>query len=392
MRSTHRFRSTECALTLMVIGLVILGLIGCSSTKNPARAAAPDQSIGIVAAGNTNAPWEVEWKKTVAAAKQEGEVALSGPPGEGWRRVLVSFEQDFPGIRVQYTGLNSRDFWPRLQRERELGQYLWDLRVGGPDPQVYEARDRGVLDPVRPLLLLPEVADESKWAGGFKGLFNDKEQKYVPGFLAFLSSVVLVNRDVVPEAEFRSDADLLDPRWKGRIVLQDPRGGSGLGSMTILLAVHGETFVRDLLSRQNIVVTSDVRQQAEWVVRGRYPIGMGVLPDQLLHFKEQGLKFNVKRLKLGAVGLSAGFGGIQLMNRIPHPNAAKVYINWLLRQQSQKRLTQALETNSRRVDVPPGDLESAVDPKRIEDYIPHQFETMLSVRQRALELAMKLLQ
>ena len=387
MRSNRRFRSFQFALIL-----ALLGLIGCSSAKDPAQAAAPDQAIAGTAAANNILPWEADWNKMIAAAKQEGEVALSGPPGEGWRKALMSFEQDFPGIRVQYTGSNSRDFWPRLQRERELGQYLWDLRVGGPDPQVFEARDKGVLDPIRPLLLLPEVADESKWVGGFKGLFVDKEQKYVAGFLAFLSSVILVNRDVVPETEFRSDEDLLDPRWKGKIVLQDPRGGSGLGSITILLAVHGESFVRDLLSRQHLVVTSDVRQQAEWVVRGRYPIGIGVLPDQLLILKEQGLKFNVQRLKQGAVGLSAGFGGIQFFNRAPHPNAARVYINWLLQRQSQMRLTQVLETNSRRVDVPVGDLESAVDPNRIEAYIPHQFETMLPVRQRALELAMKLLQ
>ena len=334
---------------------------------------------------------EGEWEEAVRAARQEGKLVLCGPPGETWRRTLLTFEQDFPGIRVEYTGLNSRDFWPRMFRERELGQFLWDLRVGGPDPQVYEARDKAALDPIRPLLLLPEVVDEGKWLGGVEALFVDKEKKYIAGFLSYASSVVYVNRDVISYAEFRSDKDLTDPRWKGKIVLQDPRGGSGLGSMAVLLAVQGEQFVRDLLTKQDVVVTSDIRQQAEWVVRGRYPIGIGVLPDQLLDLKEQGLNFNVRRLKEGSAGLSVGFGGLQLINRSPHAGAARVFLNWVLTQKTQSRLTQALKLNSRRLDVPPGDPEVLVDPSEGRNYIPHQSEEYLYLRQRGAELAAQLL-
>ncbi len=303
----------------------------------------------------------------------------------------MTFEQDFPEIAVEYTGANSRDFWPRMFRERELGQYLWDLRVGGPDPQVYEARDNGMLDPVRPLLLLPEVTEDNSWFGGFNSLFVDKEQKYIAGFLAYSSALVFVNREIIPETEFRSDKDLIDPRWRGKIVLQDPRGGAGLGSMTVLLAVHGEQFVRDLLSNQDVAVTGDNRQQAEWVIRGRYPIGIGVLPDQLMYLRQSGLEFNVQRLQEGSAGLSVGFGGIQLMNRAPHSNAAKVYINWLLSQKAQKSVTEALRLNSRRLDVPTGNPETVIDPDRLEDFVPHQYEHFLQLRQRSVELASKFL-
>lgn len=384
----------QCRISIVMAVVLVLGTAGCSvSEKVSVSPAASEPAIRFPTdTSGANSPVEEEWGKAVAAAKREGKLVLSGPPGESWRKSLMTFEQDFPDVRVEYTGINSRDFWPRLFRERELGQYVWDLRVGGPDPQVFEARDKGVLDPVRPVLLLPEVTDENKWFGGFGGLFVDKEQKYIAGFLAYASSLVYVNRDVVSEAEFRSDADLTDPRWKGKIVLQDPRGGAGLGSVTVLLAVYGEPFVRDLLSKQDVVVTSDNRQQAEWIVRGRYPVGIGVLPDQLLDLRGQGLKFNVRRLQNGAAGLSVGFGGIQLINRTPHPEAAKVFINWLLTQKVQNHLTSVLRTNSRRLDVPPGDPESVLDPNRIQEYVPHQYETFLPVRQRSAELAAKLLQ
>lgn len=362
---------------------------GTSATQAQSTASRQEPSAGGKAAGADD--WEDEWEQTVAAARQEGKLVLTGPPGEVWRRALMTFEEDFPQIQVEYTGANSRDFWPRVFRERELGQYLWDLRVGGPDPHVYEARDEGILDPVRPLLLLPEVAEENKWSGGFNGLFVDKEHNYIAGFLAYASAPVFVNRDVVPETEFRSDQDLLDPQWKGKIVLQDPRGGAGLGSMTVLLAVYGEQFVEDLLSKQDVVVTSDGRQQAEWVIRGRYPIGIGVLPDQLLYLKQQGLAFNVQRLREGSAGLSVGFGGIQLLNRSPHPNAAKVYINWLLSQKAQENLAQTLGLNSRRLDVEARNPEVMLDPDRIENYVPHQYENFLPLRRRTAELAAQFL-
>jgi iron(III) transport system substrate-binding protein len=372
----------ERALALAVIALLTLG--ACAP-------AAPAPAQPAVPAGHAVGAPGAAWDQTVAAAKREGKLALSGPPGSVWRDVLLTFEQDYPEIQVEYTGVNSRDFWPRVLQERQAGHYLWDLRVGGPDPQVYQARDEGVLDPIRPLLLLPEVTDDGKWLGGLDGLFADNTREYLPGFLAYTRTSILVNRDLVPEAELSTQRQLLDPRFKGKIVLQDPRGGAGLGVLTVLLAGHGEEYVRDLLSRQDVVVTGDNRQQAEWVVRGRYPIGVGMGTDQLIYFEQQGMKFNVRAIEEGPKGLNIGFGGLQLLNRAPHPHAATVFINWLLTARVQERLAKALETNSRRLDVPPAVPAELPDPQRMADYIPHQAEALLPVRLRAQQLAQELL-
>jgi iron(III) transport system substrate-binding protein len=303
----------------------------------------------------------------------------------------MSFEQDFPDIKVEYIGANSRDFWPRIFRERELGQYLWDLRVGGPDPQVYEAKDKGVLDPVRPVLRLPEVTDDSRWYGGLDGLFFDRQEKYVAGFVNFVSFLAYVNRDVIPETELQSVKDLTNPRWKGKIVIQDPRGGAGLNSLEVLLKIQGEQIVKDLLSKQDLVVTNDLRQQAEWVIRGRYPIAIGLVPDAFLVFQEQGLSLNIRPIPDSGNALSTGTGGIQLLNRAAHPNAAAVYINWLLTKDVQARLSAATKQNSRRLDVPPADPSAVPDPKRRAELIPTQLEELLPYRLRAQQLAQALL-
>jgi iron(III) transport system substrate-binding protein len=375
----------------LVAGAVLLFLAAACAPAAPSAPAAP--AVGAQPAQPASAPAgeQGEWERAVAGARQEGKVVVSGPPGPLWREVFVGIERDYPGLVLDYNGANSRDFWPRLFQERQAGQYLWDLRVGGPDPQVYQARDEGMLAPVRPILLLPEVADEGKWLGGLDGMFADKENRYLPGFHAYARTTILVNRDLIPETELRSQRDLLDPRYKGRIVLQDPRGGAGLGTLSVLLAGNGEDYVRDLLSKQDVVVTGDNRQQAEWVVRGRYPIAIGLGNDQLIIFEQEGLKFNVKKLEEGPRGLNIGFGAIQLLERAPHPNAAKVFINWLLTQRIQTELSKRVELNSRRLDVAPVAPDEVPDSQRLHEYIPHQEEELLPTRHRAQQLATDLL-
>jgi ABC-type Fe3+ transport system substrate-binding protein len=326
----------------------------------------------------------------VAAARQEGKLVISAPTGQLWREALQSFEQDYPGISLELTGGNSRDFWPRLFQERDAGQYLWDLRVGGPDPDVFEARDRGALDPVRPLLVLPEVMDESKWFGGFDGMYADKAKQHLPAFVASAAFNVYVNRNAIPESDLATEEQLIDPRWRGKIVLQDPRGGAGLGTTTTQLAAFGEDYVRQLFTQQDVVITGDNRQQAEWIVRNRYPIAIGLRMDQVRTFELQGVPVNVKGLGTPRK-LSLGSGGIQLISQRPHPNAARVFVNWLLTQKVQDRIVKHVEVNSRRLDVPPGDPTEILEPDRLADYVPHQYEELLPTRRRAQQLGAELI-
>ena len=365
------------------ISLLVI-LEACSSTNQPN----PTASIPT---GGMEADVRFKWEKAVAEAKREGRVVISGPTREVWRTVLTSFEQEFPGIKVEYTGVNSRDFWPRVFRERELGQYLWDLRIGGPEPQVYEAKNRGVLDPVRPLLLLPEVADEKIWFGGTEKMFFDRDKKYVLGFVNYITFVAYVNRDVIPETELRSVKDLTQPRWKGKMVIQDPRGGAGLTAMGSLLEIYGEEGLKDFLKNQTLVQANDQRQQAEWLIRGRYPIAIGITPDAFLVFQDQGLKLNIQPIEDSGIAISTGTGGIQLFNRAANPNAAQVFINWLLTKEVQTRLSAVTRQNSRRLDVPIAHPETAPDPSRIASYTISQAEEILPLRQRALEVTSEFL-
>ncbi|HLH22292.1 MAG TPA: extracellular solute-binding protein [Chloroflexota bacterium] len=381
--------------------LVLLALLAACGPTAGSGGAAPAARPGSgeppaaasaspAAATGDSAAAPAGWDQMVAAAKQEGRLVISAPANTIWREQLTAFQKDYPEIQVEYTGGNSRDFWPRVSQERAGNQFLWDVRIGGPDPQVFAAQDDGVIEPARPHLVLPEVVDDSKWFGGFDSIWADTEHRFIPGFLATASSPVYVNRDLVPEPEIRSERDLLDPKWRGKIVIQDPRGGAGLGFLATFLQVHGEQFVRDLL-RQDLVVTGDNRQLAEWLVRGRYPIAIGLRSYDLLLFQQEGLGKNVLPVRTEAIPLSIGSGSIQLLTRAPHPNAAAVFSNWLMTQRVQQSLTQATGENSRRTDVPAATPAEAPDWTQMDKYVSHQDEALLPVRVKALQLADELL-
>ena len=231
-----------------------------------------------------------EWKKVIEEAKKEGKIVISGAPGVGWRKLQVDmFQQEYPEITVEFSTGVGRNFFPRIQQERALGKKIWDLRAsGGIDPSAIEAKKNGVIAPIRPLLL-PEIADDSKWIGGIDGIFYDREKKYLLGYILHLTPSAYVNLDFIKESDLRSSAQLLDPKFRGKIVILTPTGGSTYQSLCHMAFMYGGNFIRELLSRQDVIVTDDKRQQTEWLVRGKYPISIGLSSELLSGIYQQHL-------------------------------------------------------------------------------------------------------
>lgn len=174
------------------------------------------------------------------------------------------------------------------------------------------------------------------------------------------------------------------------MAIQDPRGGAGLGTLTTMLVAFGEPYVRNLLSTQALIVTGDDRQLAEWLVRARYPIAIGVAPEDVALFVQQGV--NVKIEGLGVPRkMSLGSGGIQYISRAPHPNAARVFMNWVLTQSAEQRIAQITGSNLRRVDIPQMSPDKTVDPAHADQYVAHQTEPLLEPRKKAQQLGKELL-
>jgi iron(III) transport system substrate-binding protein len=349
-----------------VLGALSLAAVNCAP---PQRPAAPPVSAPAAAPAAAT-----EWGQTLAAAKREGAVTVAGPPQQAEREVLEGFRQAYPDIQLEYSGLIGSQYSSRVAAERTGNIYAWDLFIGGASEQ-YAHIPQGWYQPLKPAVILPEVLDDGKWLGGFDGGFADAGKQYVYSFTWYVTNLLKVNRTSIPESELNSAEQLLDPKWRGRIVVYDPRaGGAGLLAFSALRQQLGDEGIRKILVDQQPVFSTDKRQFTEWVVRGRYPIGIGVVDPYLAPFLEEGLGKDVGNLRTQVEVLTGGSGNLVLMDRAPHPNATKVFVNWLLSAPTQTAWAQKAVTNSRRLDVPSGSPETKPDPARLGNYVDFNSE------------------
>jgi iron(III) transport system substrate-binding protein len=328
-----------------------------------------------------------DWDTIVAKAKQEGNVVVHGAPGTSYRTALVTaFNAAYPDIKVQFSGASGATEIPKVTRERQAGIFAWDIWVGGPTGALGQLKDIGFYQPLEPILR-PEVKDDAKWTGGFAAGWMDLEQKIYYAFDGTVQNAVQVNWDVVSKDSLKSVADLLKPEFANKIVWHDPRlTGTGNGTSLTMLANLGMDGLIQLYKNQ-VTYTSNPQQIGEWVVRGRYPIGIGLEPQTLNDFQSQGVGAKVAPLPDSAYKtqqISVGFGAVGLIDRAPHPNASIVYINWLLSKAGQEAWVQ-IPRNSRRTDV-----EAAFPdlvPKAGTEYFIGQAEKYTEQRQDLLKVA-----
>jgi len=195
--------------------------------------------------------------------------------------------------------------------------------------------------------------------------YADPEGRYILVYIANPGgSSTYYNTILVNAKEFKSYWDLLSPKWKGKIVSQDPTS-TGLGATLLFFYYNpelGAEFIRRLFGTMDVTYGRDRRQITDWLAQGKFAICLGCRDAQ--RAKAQGLPVDVMDTGEWKEGesLTTGGGSISLIKGAPHPNAATVFINWFLSRKGQialqkyKDLYGELPPNSRRIDISKDDL------------------------------------
>jgi iron(III) transport system substrate-binding protein len=371
-------RRTFLAAGLRMAGVAATGalLAACGGTAAPSAAGSAPAPAKAAASGSTSgsaaakapaagsaggsAGWEQTWSQWQAAAKQEGTVVVLGPPTPKLRQNLPAAVKSKLGINIQYTGQGGGDFVAKLATERAAGTYSTDVVVAGAGSMFQgvaasgkvENGVMGMLAPLKPQLLLPEVLDPSKYQDS-KIWFVDPESQYVLRICNFTAANVAVNTTIVKPSDIKKWADLLDPKYTGKIVSFDPTvSGAAVAPTTLIWNTLGEDFVKKLFVDQQPFISRDHRQSADLLGKGSRPVSIFLQQQALNAAADQGLPVTA----LGTLAdlpaqVSGGFGFVGLMDHAPHPNAAKVFINWMLSKEGQQLWQDAQLEPSTRTDL-----------------------------------------
>ena len=293
----------------------------------------PRHVIAVEAAG----AWQDEWNRTLKAAEQEGQLILYSLSEIGEAISNTGFQKKFPKIKVSVVTARGGEHVSRIMAERRAGKFLADVgNLGNTSP--YTLYQSKVLEPIASSYILPEVKDESKWWQG-KQHFIDPEGKYIFVYVGAPLFLVGYNTKSVNPSSFKSYWDLLDPKWKGKIVVFDPKAG-GFAATRDRFFYHnpelGPQFLRRLFGEMAPTLYARYPQGEDWLAAGKYSLCL-CRHQSISEAKSQGLPVDLMepaQFKEG-VGVETRAKTMVLMNQAPHPNAAKVFLNWFLSREGQ---------------------------------------------------------
>ncbi len=373
-----RWRADNDMKTSLRAVCVALGaalLVGCGGT-----AGLPPSGSGSAAKPAASSAWN----DVIAAAKKEGKVSVIGPQGTEMRDALtLGFQKAYPGVEVDLQSLPGDQTGPKVITPMAAGQRVVDLAITGSSTAIETLLPAGVIVPVVDWLVGPNVNDPSQWLNK-KFNFSDKAGQFNLVFSAYVKAPWVVNGDQASPAEFKSNKDLLNPKWKDKMVFRSPRtAGGGISVVTYWYATPslGKDFIKQLAS-QNFIIENDDRQILDSTARGKYLVAIG--PSDVLtnEFLSKGLPIKhvpSSQLAEGAYTTS-GNGTLVVFKEPPHPNATKLYLDYFLSKEGQTAWTNTAGVASYRRDVPHDKVADFLVPKEGVTYQDNSSEELVKLK------------
>lgn len=338
---------TNLTIVALILSLLIFG--ACAPSATPTPSVAKPTAPATATTPTSNLPpltsQDVAWDKVVEAAKKEGKVSIYSFnfTGDAGINLSRSFEARY-GVKADIITGRGAEFLERVKTEQRLGQRVGDLfegsvahnlnmklaglEISSLDIPVLKAKDDFLVDP----------------------LGIDKE-----GFIlneSYISYAPYINTNLVkPGQEPKSWSDFLDPKWKGKIIANDPQISVTWYNALVPLVNAGILkidFVRDVGKQDLLFATGDY-EVIQKLSQGQAPLSM-ISPD-IVAGSSAAEGAPIKAIPM-AEGIAVSTTAIGAIKDSPHPNATKLFINWFLSTEGQTVFHKARSTAPIRKDVP----------------------------------------
>lgn len=335
-------------VTVLLVAVSVSALFfACAPRSIPS--ASVDEKPSQIVVPITKTGWEAEWEKSLKEAQKEGKVVVyAATPGPALRETAPGFKKKF-GITMEVLTGSPAEIRNKIVAERANGIYIQDVFITGMNSHFLTSLPLKWPDPMETEFIIPEVKDPKNWFEA-KHPFGD-EQKMVLNFLYYPTMNIAINTELVKSGEIASYRDLIKPQWTGKIVINDPQlTGTAFNGFSTFL----ENKVLDLdyfrqLAKQGPVIR-DATTQVDWVAKGKYSAIIWPDTNEVRRYQEAGAPIAWIFPKEGAYLSADGAGTIMLKQR-PHPNAARIFINWLLSKEGQIQIQKSMGYHSARVDT-----------------------------------------
>ncbi|MFN0070458.1 MAG: ABC transporter substrate-binding protein [Chloroflexota bacterium] len=296
-----------------------------SAPAAPSKAEAPAKPAETPAAPKAAAdPLDESRAKYYEAAKAEGKLVLYGVgPKELWDPLKDAFQKRFPGIELEGVDQRGRESREKVFAEQRGRAYAVDIVISGFSTQNELVQENFVEAYRSPFAsdIRPELAFQSE---------------YLNSRSAGLLSLVINTSLVPPDQEPKTWKDILDPKWRGKIAMDDPRGsGPGNPIMAGLDILYGDEFLQKLAEQKPFFATQ-AGPLLTGLTRGEYALYLSGVTRDIVKQRQSGAP--VKYVKL-ADGVGISQNAQALIKNAPHPNAAKLWLDWSLSEEGQQELS-----------------------------------------------------
>ncbi|MGH7087467.1 MAG: ABC transporter substrate-binding protein [Stellaceae bacterium] len=357
-------------------------------------------AMAFAGAAAAQTPDPAKWAELQKKAKEEGQVVLSGPPVPALQAGLTAAFKKRYGITLNYLGLNPGQSIQKIETEEKAQKVTVDDYLGGISSCWFLGM-HGAIENMNGKIIDPAILEPTVWRGGKIRLKGPGPIKDVPpDFKCALQTAewvmgdLFVNTGIVKPGTITSWKDLLKPEYKGKIAAYDPRSsGPGQTTAGYLAGLFGYDYLKALYVGQQVKLTADNRQLAEWVARGEYPIGLALVQFAVELYRKQGLPIARVFPKDGEGSLVGGFSVIMLIKHAPHPYAGQLFANWFATKEAQTIYESSMMETSLRTDVTGTNVPEYVRRQPdvaypVDDY---SYAHFAKIRQPAIEYLQKLL-
>jgi|RhiMethySRZTD1v2_1073278.scaffolds.fasta_scaffold45886_4 iron(III) transport system substrate-binding protein len=282
-------------------------------------------------------------QKLIDGAKKEGALVwYMSASIEDAQAILLAFNKKYPFLKTDFFRAGSARLFNRIMNEARAGKVLFDL-VAVRGLETHQLVKAGLLQPY----VSPESAAYPAGFKDSKGYWVDYFDSYnVIGY-----NTQLVAREQAP----KSWEDLLDPKWKGKIAL-DEENFSWYGAMTQKWGKEKTQRYMRALAKQDIQLRNGQTLIAQLMAAGEFSVAM-VLAHRIEKMKEQGAPvawvttLDPVTVSLHPIGIAA---------KAPHPNAAKLFVDFILSKDGQQLLLSIERTPAR-----PG-IDTKMEAKKLQ--------------------------